>query len=214
VFRMLKSLFRRPGTATLVMEGHWCLSEIALPAKVRTPLGGNITIINVCVDIHYVVENGVVVVRKVELSRAGGGIMGSGTASNVAAARTGESWHATHICPESALREALESEAESEKARLRKRMLEQWRQLNRKHLYGSLIEAINAHASPAEIERRVATAGPGNDIAFTYTKPDGSSSTRKVTVQGVSGASLRASDHKDGQVKSFRIDRISKARAL
>jgi predicted DNA-binding transcriptional regulator YafY len=77
-----------------------------------------------------------------------------------------------------------------------------------------LAEAINNHAAPSEIEGLVSATGRGCDVMFTYTKPDGISSVRKVTVQGVSGGSLRARDHADGQVKSFRIERISKARAL
>src|SRR4051812_4856289 len=75
MFGFLASLFRRPGARALVIEGHLCMSEIVLPAKVRTPLGSNVAIVTVFLDIHYVVENGRVVVRGVQLSRGGSGPM-------------------------------------------------------------------------------------------------------------------------------------------
>jgi hypothetical protein len=214
MFRWLKSLFSRPSADTLLVEGYWCESEITLPTKVRTPLGGKVAVITVCVDIHYDVEGDTISVRRVQLSRAGATVMGSGSATNVAAQRRGEAWYATNICPESTLKEAVGSDLAFEKSRLRRMMLAKWRDAKRGPLLSSLADAINHHAPPSEIERLVSTAGRGNDLIFTYKKPDGSSTVRKVTVWGVSGGSLRARDHKDGTVKSFRIERISDARPL
>ena len=131
MFRLLKSLFRPSGSNTLVVEGYWCESDVTLPTKVRTPLGGNVTIITVCVDIYYVVENDNIAVRGVQLSRAGAGLMGSGSASNVAAKRRGEAWYATNICPESTLKEAVASDLACERSRLRRMMIGKWRDANR-----------------------------------------------------------------------------------
>jgi hypothetical protein len=212
LLRLLKSLFGRSSPGTLILEGYWCESEIKLPTKVRTPLGGNITVVTVCVDIRYAVENGDIVVRGVQLSRSR--LMGSGSALNIAAARTGEAWHAAYICPESMLKAVVEADLACEKSRLSRIMRGKWREANRGSLHKSFVEAINDHATPDEIRRLVSEVGSGVHIAFKYAKPDGNSTTRRVTVLGVTGASLRARDHKDDEVKSFRIDRISDVRAL
>lgn len=131
MFRWLKSLFYRRGSDTLLVEGYWCASKITLPTKVRTPLGGNVTIITACVDIHYVVEDNNIAVRRVKLSRTGGGVMGSGSAVNVAAQRRGEAWYARDICPEFTLKKAVESDLASKKSHLRRMMLVKWRDANR-----------------------------------------------------------------------------------
>jgi hypothetical protein len=214
MLRLLRSLFRRAGSGPLVVEGYWCESEIKLPTKVRTPLGGNITLVTVCVDIRYSVENGNIAVRGVQFSRSGSSLMGSSSALNVAAARRGEAWHATYICPESTLKAAVENDLACEKSRLSRIMMSRWREANSGSLQQSLAVAINNHASPDEIQQLISEVDREYDITFKYTKPDGSSITRRATVLGVSGASLRARDHKDGEVKSFRIDRISNARPL
>jgi predicted DNA-binding transcriptional regulator YafY len=93
-------------------------------------------------------------------------------------------------------------------------MIGKWRDANRGSFVRSLADGLNSQASSQEIASLVANAGRGNDIRFTYTKPDGGSSTRTVSVEGVFRSSLRARDHKDGTLKSFRIDRISNARVL
>ena len=214
MFGLLKALFGRSPSKALIVEAYWCESAIKLPTKVRTPLGGSVSVITVCVDIHYVVDQDRIDVRRIQLSRGGGGIMGSNSPMNVAAARRGEAWYATSICPESALMEAVQRDLATEGARLRRIMMGKWRELNRGSLLRSLADALNSGAAPTEIATLISTAGRGNDIAFTYTKSDGIPKLRQVSVQGVSGASLRARDHGDGEVKSFRIDRISAARAL
>ena len=87
-----------------------------------------------------------------------------------------------------------------------------WRDDNRDSLVQSLAAALNSQASPDQIAQLISTAGRGNDIVFTYTKPERGSETRRVSVQGVSGNSICARDHKDGKLKNFRIDRISNHR--
>jgi predicted DNA-binding transcriptional regulator YafY len=68
------------------------------------------------------------------------------------------------------------------------------------------------HASSEKIGRLLAINGRGHAIVFRYTKPNGESEIRHVTIEGVSGESIRALDHKDNAFKNFRIDRISDAR--
>jgi len=57
----------------------------------------------------------------------------------------------------------------------------------------------------AQVKRRLSF---GETLTFTYSKPDGTNSTRTAVVEGVYKGSLRAKDA-DGKVKSFRLDRIS-----
>lgn len=81
---------------------------------------------------------------------------------------------------------------------------------NRDALANSIADALNAKAAPERISALLPTGGRA-EIVFLYSKPDGNT-TRRVTVVGVSGDSIRAVDHKDNKLKSFLIDRISKAR--
>ena len=150
--------------------------------------------------------------QRVRLSRGGGSIAGSNTSINVAATRIGEAWFAANICSESQLAEAVTRDLSANDSRLRRIMMGKWRDLNRDALVRSLADALNAQASPDEIAQLISTAGRGNDIVFTYTKQNGGTETRRVSVQGVSGNSIRAHDHKDGKIKSFRIDRIANAK--
>jgi len=76
----------------------------------------------------------------------------------------------------------------------------------------SLVDALNSQATPEQIESLIAIAGRDNEITFTYTKSNGASETRHVSVLGVSGISLHARDHRDDKVKRFRLDRITNAR--
>lgn len=212
MFGLLKRLFGSASGNRLVVDGFWCESPIKLPTKARTPMGSKISLVKVCVDIHYSIEGDNIVLHRVQLSRAGGRIAGSTTGVNVASERTGEAWSASEICRESYLVEAVQQDLSSEDSRLRRIMVGKWRDVNRDALVESLADALNAQASPDQIARLISSAGRGNDVIFTYTKPKGVSETRHVSVQGVSGNSIRARDHKDGEVKNFRIDRISDAR--
>jgi len=214
MLRLLKSIFGRSSLKPLVVEAYWCEASIKLPSKVKTPLGGSVTVITACVDIQYIVEEDRITVQRVHLSRGGGGIMGSNSSVNVAASRRGEAWYATSICSESMLLDAVQRDLEVDGSRLRRIMMGKWRDSNRGSLVRSLADALNEGSESTTIASLISTAGRSNDIAFTYTKPDGTSTVRHVSVQGVSGSSLRARDQKDGEVKSFRLDRISKARPL
>jgi hypothetical protein len=195
-----------------VVEAYWCETAIKLPTKVQTPLGSSVSVFKVCVDIHYSIECDRVLLQRVKMASSGGSISGSSGSINVASDRTGEAWHASHLCPEQHLIEAVENDLSSKLSRLRKLMLGKWRDANRSTSAKSLVDALNAQASPDQIADLISVAGRGNEIVFTYTKPNGDSATRHVTVEGVLGDSIRALDHKDGKAKSFRIDRITKVR--
>jgi hypothetical protein len=212
MFGLLKRLFGNGSRDRLVLDGFWCDTPIKLPTKAQTPMGSRVSVVNVCVDIQYSIEGDNIVLHRVQLARGGGRIAGSSTAVNVASERTGEAWSTSQICPESYLVEAVQQDLSWEESRLRRIMIGKWRDANRGALVESLVDGLNAEGSPDQIARLVSTAGRGNDIIFTYTKPKGLSETRHVSVQGVSGNSIRARDHKDGKVKNFRIDRISNAR--
>ena len=209
---LLKRLFASSGSNQLVVRAYWCGSSVRLSPKVRTPGGSNVTVVNVCVDIHYSVHHGNITLHRVQLSRGGGRIVASNTPINVAAKRTGEAWFASSICPNSQLVDVVQNDLSTSDSGLRRIMMGQWRDLNRDGLAKSLADAINAQVSPDEIAQLISNAGRGNDIVFIYTKPRGGSETRRVSVQGVSGNSIRARDQKDGRVKNFRIDRITNAR--
>jgi hypothetical protein len=195
-----------------MFEGYWCVSTVKLPAKVKTPLGSSISVIQVCVDIDYSVQEGDVTLHRVWLSRGGGTISGSSISMNVAAARIGEGWLASNLCDESLLVQAVDKDLKRNDFQLRKMMIAKWRGQNRDSFTRSLADALNAHASVGEIRTLLATNGQGQAIVFRYTKPKGESEIRRVTIEGISGESIRALDHKDNAFKNFRIDRISEAR--
>jgi hypothetical protein len=210
MFGFLRRLFGGGGKSHLSIDAFWCESPVKLPDKVKTPLGSSVTVVNVCVDIEYSIQEEEVVLRRVRMS-PGGGQCGN-MSVNVAGTRTGEAWYAAYICPESHLVEAVQKDLSADDSRLRKIMFGKWRSIHGAELAQSVADALNEQLPPAEIGALIASAGHGNEITFTYTMPNGNSETRHVSVQGVSGQSLRGRDHKDDQVKSFRIDRITNAK--
>jgi hypothetical protein len=200
------------GSDHMTIEGHWCTTSIKLPRRVRTPLDGSVSVVNVCVDIDYRVERGDIVLQRVRLSHGGGSIMGSFVSVNVSAARRGEAWFASSICPQSDLVAAVEDELSSRDSRLRKDMMRQWGKQDSQGLTNSLADALNRQKSSGHIKKLLGEVEDAPNLVFTYTKPGSDPETRHVSVKGVSGDSLRALDYKDGIVKSFRIDRITNAR--
>jgi hypothetical protein len=209
---ILKKLFASGSNDRLMIEGYWCVSTVKLPRKVKTPLGSCISVVQVCVDIDFSVQDDNVVVHRVWLSHLGGTISGSSISMNVAAARVGEGWLTSNICTESLLVESVYKDLKRSDSQLQKMMIAKWRSQNRNSFTKSLADALNAHAPSEEIGRLLAINGRGHAIVFRYTKSKGESEIRRVTIEGVSGGSIRALDHKDNTLKSFRIDRISDAR--
>ncbi len=173
------------GGGKLLIEAYWCETPVKLSRKLKTPLGSSISVINVCLDIQYNVDQGQIVLQRVQLSRGGGRIGGSNSAINVASDRTGEAWFESNIGNDSELAEVVTKDLSASDSRLRKIMIGKWRDANRDVLVGSLTDALNAHAAPDEIAQLISNAGRGNDIVFTYTKPDGQSETRPAHIKGI-----------------------------
>ena len=212
MFGLLKRLFGSASGNRLVVAAFWCDTSIKLPNKVNTPLGSKISVVYVCVDIRYSIKGENIVLHRVQLSRGGTSIIGSNLANHVASVRLGEAWHTSQVCPDSYLIKAVQQDLRLKDSSLLKIMMGKWRDVSRNTLVKSLVDALNARGSPAQIARLISTAGRGNDIIFTYTKPKGVAETRHVSVLGVSGNSIRVRDHRDEKIKNFRIDRISNAR--
>jgi hypothetical protein len=210
MFGFLRNLFGGSGKNHLSINAFWCESQVRLPNKVKTPLGSSITVVTICVDIEYSIQEEKIILRRVRMSRGGGEI--GKMSFNVASTRTGEAWYASYICPKSYLVEAVQKDLSEDDSRLRKIMIGKWSAIHRDELTQSLANALNAQLPPEKIADLIARTGHGNEITFTYTKPNGNSEKRHVSIQNVSGQSLRARDHKDDQVKSFRIDRITNAK--
>jgi predicted DNA-binding transcriptional regulator YafY len=93
-------------------------------------------------------------------------------------------------------------------------MMGKCRAANREAHITSAVDALNRNAAPEEVSKLITAAGRGSAIEFTYTKADGTVTYRQVVIQGFTGNLLRAREHEAGEVKSFRIDRISNARVL
>ena len=208
-----KRLFSKGITSRLVIDAYWCGTNIKLPTKIETPLGSNVTVVKVCVEIHYSIEGNQIHLQRVKMATGGGSIMGASTPVNIASDRTGEAWHISHFHSDQILVEAIENELSFNDSGLRRMMFGKWRDANRGTLTKSLVAALNSHAVPSQIAELIAESGRKNEIVFTYTKPSGESDIRHVTVKGVSGDSIRAVDHKDEKTKSFRIDRITNAKS-
>ncbi len=76
----------------------------------------------------------------------------------------------------------------------------------------TLADGLNVGLPAEQIDELIATSEQPNELYFTYQKSDGTFSARHVTVERLTGKSIRGMDHKDGKTKNFRIDRITEAR--
>lgn len=202
----LKRLFVRRRDlkeSPLSIKAFLCETPVKLPEKVRTPLGGNVSVVNVWVDIEYNIDGGAIVLQNVCLSRV------SGLSMNVSSVRTGEGWLASAICPASHLAEAVRKDLSTSNSRLKRMMLGQYRSHDRRDAVQPLVDALNARRPAKELEQLFFTVPRGSEIVFTYAKPDGSCSERRVSIQAVEGNVIKAVDHKDNNFKCFRADRMS-----
>jgi hypothetical protein len=211
LIRFINRLFTNQ-TKQLEVEGFWCNTSIKLPFKFRTPLGGNVTIVNICTDIQYIIDSGEINIKNVKMSSSSS--IGNKSAINIASTRTGEAWYVSNLRPKYLLFDVIEKELKSKKSRLRKIMLNKWRANNRSITVQRFIDLINENATFDEISELDASSICGVDLVFKYTKTNTSSEKRYVTVTGLKGNTICARDHKDDKIKSFRIDRISKVRKL
>jgi hypothetical protein len=82
-------------------------------------MGGNVSIVNVRVDITYFVANQDISIQGVALSQDG--------ESNVAASRTGETWRARRIVPEEDLANVVLADLEDRSDYLWRAMHARWR---------------------------------------------------------------------------------------
>lgn len=122
----LKRFLASVSQPRLVVRGYWCDTLVRLPVKIRTPLGGTVSVLRVCVDVYYHIVSGQeIVVDRVRLSR-------SVSDWNVAADRRGEAWYAPSLSPEWCLEEAVRKDLSRKDARLRKIMFGKWRDANRR----------------------------------------------------------------------------------
>lgn len=191
---------------TSLIEGWWCDRPVKLLSKVQTPFGSKVTVVSVCVDVLYSVQERTIILRYLALSRSPS--IGPFT-TNVASPRTGEAWQACQICSQAQLAEVVRKELLSEGSRLRKLMLGKWYGEHHDVFAKDLTDTLNAGGTPEQIAAIIRLARRGIRLTFIYTKELGQSEKRRVIVQGVSGSMLRAKDMKDGQIKSFRLDRIT-----
>ena len=114
-----------PNICTL--RGYWCNSAVRLAKPLRTPLGSRITILTVCVDVHYSVQAGEIFLHCVELTKSEGAGL---EACNVASPRTGEAFRAIRVYPESELVKAVKDDLSAVPSHLGRLMLGKWREAN------------------------------------------------------------------------------------
>jgi hypothetical protein len=198
----------------LTVDAYWCTETIRLPTKIRTPSGGHVSIVSVCVDISYTISDEKIKVRSVCMSRKGGTLMGSKTRINIAASRTGEAWYATSVCTKSYLLDVVDRELAIHNSGLNRMIFGKFRAENRTKSLNQLVSALNSKAKPEEISRLVTACGGGQKLSFLYTKENLQAERRRVTLTGFSGNSIRATDEKDGMSKNFRTDRISAVKKI
>lgn len=102
--------------------GYWCETEVRLSRKIATPMGGKVSIVQVCVDIDYDIRDDVVHILRVQMATSGSGIMGSEQAMNMAAPRRGEAWYDRGTIPAAALTNIVADELRANGSRLEQRI--------------------------------------------------------------------------------------------
>ncbi len=207
-------MLRLPRTHSVV-EGYHLDTSVKLSRPVRTPGGSRVTLVSFCVNVHYSMDRvGNPAVHRVELWHPSKEITEPLGRCNVFATHKGEAWYCTSVEPREALAIAVEAELALENSGLRRIIFGRWRAEVRDALAQSVAGLLNSGSPSESIGELLAAGKTGCKLAFVYTKPDGSSRTRRVSVTSVAGKLLRANDLEDGEFKSFRIDRISNACAL
>jgi predicted DNA-binding transcriptional regulator YafY len=109
---------------------------------------------------------------------------------------------------------AVNAELASENSDLRRIIVKRWHVENRRKAITAISEGLNEKRGPEAIAKLLEAFGSGRHMSFRYTKPDGSSRIRQVSVWKVTGNLLKARDLEDGQIKSFQLDNISDAQAI
>lgn len=115
----------RRGEGAITFESWWCTKPVRLARKTRTPLGSEITVATLCVDIDYTAaEDGRVFVHAVRLS--GGAKMEGGAIVNAASVR-GEAFRWNGDMPSETMLQAVAADITDPSTGLRSRMLGKWR---------------------------------------------------------------------------------------
>lgn len=200
MFRLLKALFggRGPAGSCVTVEGYWCDCSVRLPRPVRTPLGGRVTAVKLCLDVTCSVQDMAVEIQSVRLAR--------NVDRNIAATRRGEIWYANSIDdPELAL-EAAKKELQAANSPLRRFAIRKWMELRPGNSTRLLEAALLSDNPGAELQRYLKL---GSQISFTYTKSNSESTRRVVTIERIFETSLQGIDRQDAKSKRFRFDRIS-----
>jgi hypothetical protein len=214
MFGWLKSLVGRESPPLLRLEGYRLPKGIKLSHPIITPGGGRVTLVSFCVNVDYSMDDeGSPTIHRVELWQPDDTSDFHGSC-NIFATRRGEAWHARFVRPESLLVHAVNTELASENSDLRRIIVNRWHVENRRKAIKAISEGLNEKMGPEELANRLETFGAGRHMSFRYTKPDGSSRIRQVSVWKVTGNILKAKDLEDGQIKSFQLDNISDAQAI
>lgn len=132
---MIISLFRwlglrgeaergRGADGSLAVERWRLETPIRLENAIRSKTGGSVSMIGVLVDVRYVVEDGMPVIRSACLSMNG---------ANVFSRRTGDSWHVpAGRIPPRLVTLAVDQEMSAKPSRLAAEMLGSWKREARK----------------------------------------------------------------------------------
>jgi hypothetical protein len=216
MFRFLKRLFHspKPHIKLYFLEGYHCYATVRSKKKIRTPCQSLVTVLQVCVDIDYSVSCGQIHLHDVRLSWRGFTIMGCDRPLNVSSDRTGESWYSKGPGDRALLMQAVQSDLRDSKTRLYDRLLAPWVAENQSQFADEVAKALSKHSSTERIASILQYCMNYIKLEFTYTKSNGSCDQRIVTLNKLSGDCIWALDHKDDKMKTFRIDRISNARAI
>ncbi len=76
----------------------------------------------------------------------------------------------------------------------------------------TLADGLNVGLPTEQIDELITTSEQPIELYFTYQKSYRMFSERHITVERLTGKSIRGLDHKDGKTKNFRIDSITEAR--
>ena len=197
---------------TLRIEAYEFSKPIKLPKPVRTGFMRRVTVVYPIVDIDYCIKKGTIEVHDVRMAQAGTTILGSSFRFNIISWRGGEAFYVRTLSPSSLLMQRVLEDASMPRSYLRRIMYEKWRRECPLEVRPALVDALNQRLSADEVRHLIGNEGVFGDVAFSYDSPQRGIEDRVVTVHSVQGESIQATDHKDGNAKTFRIDRISNAR--
>jgi len=197
---------------TLRVEAYHFSRPIKLPKPVVTGFRRRVTVVYPIVDVDYCIDKGSIVVHDVRMSQSGTSIGGSSCRVNVMSWRGGEAFYVQSLSPSSLLMQRVLEDVCERRGYLRRTMYAQWRRRCPWEVRPVLVAALNQQLPAEHIRHLIGNEGVFGDVAFSYDSPKRGVEERVVTVHSVQGESLQATDRKDGNPKTFRMDRISNVR--